>query len=66
MHTFLLDPTVHPGHRRKGIGTTLVRTMVAHLRGRGFDWLHVDYRAELDPFYRACGFEPTTAGLLRL
>jgi GNAT superfamily N-acetyltransferase len=66
VHAFLLDPTVRPDHRHRGIGTAIVRAMVEHLEGRGFDWLHVDYRAELDPFYRACGFQPTTAGLIRL
>ncbi len=66
VHAFLLDPTVHPGHRHKGIGTELVRAMVAHLEGRGLEWLHVDYADELDGFYRACGFRPTRAGLIRL
>lgn len=66
VHAFLLDPTVHPEYRHRGIGTRLVRAMVDHLTGRGFDWLHVDYRAELDPFYKACGFQPTRAGLIRL
>ena len=42
------------------------KEMAEHLKGRGFDWLHVDYRPELDPFYRGCGFAPSTAGLIRL
>src|SRR4051794_34679449 len=46
VHAFLLDPTVHPDFRHRGIGTTLVRAMVDHVRGRGLDWLHVDYRPE--------------------
>jgi GNAT superfamily N-acetyltransferase len=66
VHAFLLDPTVRPDLRHRGIGTALVRAMVAHLRGRGFDWLHVDYRPELEGFYRGCGFEPSTAGIIRL
>ena len=66
VHTFLLDPTVRPDRRHQGIGTTLVRAMVEHLKGRGFDWLHVDYRPELESFYRGCGFTPSAAGLLRL
>jgi ribosomal protein S18 acetylase RimI-like enzyme len=66
VHAFLLDPTVHPGHRHKGIGTALVRAMVQHLAGRGLEWLHVDYLDELDGFYRACGFRHTKAGVLRL
>jgi GNAT superfamily N-acetyltransferase len=66
VHAFLLDPTVHPDYRHRGIGTLLVRAMIGHLSGRGLDWLHVDYRPELVGFYRDCGFQPTTAGLIRL
>jgi ribosomal protein S18 acetylase RimI-like enzyme len=66
VHAFLLDPTVHPDLRHRGIGTELVRAMIGHLKGRGLDWLHVDYRPELAAFYRGCGFEPTTAALIRL
>jgi len=66
VHAFLLDPTVHPAFRHRGFGTQIVRTMARHLTGRGFDWLHVDYRPELDGFYRRCGFEPTKAGVRRL
>jgi GNAT superfamily N-acetyltransferase len=66
VHAFLLDPTVHAEMRLHGIGSELVRKMISHLAGRGLEWLHVDYRPELDDFYRACGFQPTTAGLLRL
>jgi ribosomal protein S18 acetylase RimI-like enzyme len=66
VHAFLLDPTVHPDYRHRGIGTQLVRAVVGHLSGRGLDWLHVDYRPELKRFYRACGFVPTAAGLIRL
>jgi ribosomal protein S18 acetylase RimI-like enzyme len=66
VHAFLLDPTVHPDHRHRGIGTKLVQAMVVHLKGRGLEWLHVDYLSELESFYRACGFRPTSAGLIRL
>jgi GNAT superfamily N-acetyltransferase len=66
VHAFLLDPTVHPSHRHRGIGTTLVQSMVRHLAGRGLDWLHVDFRPELEAFYRGCGFRPSSAGLIRL
>lgn len=66
VHAFLLDPTVHPDHRHRGIGTRMVRAMVDHLAGRGLDWLHVDYRSELDGFYKECGFSHTLAGVIRL
>ena len=65
-HAFLLDPRVHPDHRRRGIGRELVRAAAAEARAAGCEWLHVDYDAELAPFYEACGFLPTAAGLFRL
>lgn len=66
VHAFLLDPTVHPNHRRRGIGTELVRRAADAARARGCTWLHVDYELLLAPFYEACGFGPTAAGLMRL
>ena len=65
-HAFLLDPRVHPDHRHHGIGTELVRRAAEESRAAGCEWLHVDYDADLAPFYEACGFVPTAAGLIRL
>jgi ribosomal protein S18 acetylase RimI-like enzyme len=65
-HAFLLDPTVRPGYRRRGIGTQLVRAAAKAAAARGAEWLHVDYEEVLEPFYRAAGFEATRGGLMRL
>ncbi|AHG92799.1 GCN5-related N-acetyltransferase (plasmid) [Gemmatirosa kalamazoonensis] len=65
-HAFLLDPTVHPGFRRRGIGRELVRRAARLARDRGAVWLHVDYDPALRGFYAAVGFRPTEAALLRL
>ena len=66
VHAFLLDPTVHPAYRRRGIGTELVRRAAGVARERGIRWLHVDYVAELEGFYLGCGFRHTEAGLMDL
>lgn len=66
IHAFLLDTTVHPAQGRQGIGRQLVALAAAEARRRGMEWLHVDYEPHLEPFYRACGFAPTSAGLIRL
>jgi ribosomal protein S18 acetylase RimI-like enzyme len=66
IHAFLLDTTVHPAWRRRGIGRQLVGHGVAVARERGMEWVHVDYEAELEGFYRDCDFQPTLAGLIRL
>lgn len=66
VHAFLLEPTVHPDYRRRGIGRSLVEHAVAVARERGLEWVHVDYEPHLRDFYKACGFTPTDAGLIRL
>lgn len=66
VHAFLLDTTVHPYYQRLGIGSSLVQQAIACAYERGVHWLHVDYEAHLDGFYRECGFQPTLAGLIRL
>jgi ribosomal protein S18 acetylase RimI-like enzyme len=65
-HAFLLDPTVHPDHQRRGIGRELVRRATVLARERGVEWMHVDFEPQLAGFYRQLGFQPTEAGLMRL
>jgi ribosomal protein S18 acetylase RimI-like enzyme len=66
-HAFLIDTKVATDHQRRGIATELVRLATEHAKDAGCEWLHVDYRDELDPFYLdACGFRPTSAGLIHL
>ncbi|MEX0666665.1 MAG: GNAT family N-acetyltransferase [Acidimicrobiia bacterium] len=66
VHAFLLDTTVHPAFQRRGIGTRLVRTAIDETSNRKVEWLHADFGEHLDGFYQSCGFDPTTAGLIRL
>lgn len=66
-HAFLLDTKVRLDRQRQGIATELVRRAVLGAKAAGCEWLHVDFREELSPFYfDACGFRPTTAGTVRL
>ena len=65
-HAFLLDPAVDPDWQHRGLGQRLVARVADEATAAGCTWLHVDHRPELTPFYRACGFAPTEAGLLRL
>lgn len=66
VHAFLLDATVHPELRRRGIGSSLVRCAADEARALGAHYLHVDCERRHAEFYRRAGFEPTTAGLMRL
>jgi len=65
-HAFILDTTTHPDYRHRGIGRELVRIAAGEARAAGCEWLHVDFEPDLAPFYEACGFGATPAGLLRL
>ena len=65
-HAFILDTTVHPQYRRRGIGRELIECAVAEAEGRGVEWVHVDYEPQLRGFHERCGFASTAAGLMRL
>jgi ribosomal protein S18 acetylase RimI-like enzyme len=66
-HAVLLDTKTRGTHQRHGIGTELVRIAATHAAEAGCEWLHVDFDADLEPFYfAACGFRPTKDGLIRL
>jgi GNAT superfamily N-acetyltransferase len=66
VHTFILDTTVHPDFRRRGIGQQLVLQAIDMARRQGIVWVHVDFEPHLQNFYQSCGFKPTAAGLLNL
>ena len=66
VHGFILDTTVHPEQRRRGIGRRLVSRAASEARDRNVEWLHVDFEPQLQGFYDSCGFRPTEAVLLHL
>jgi GNAT superfamily N-acetyltransferase len=66
-HAFLLDTKVAAKNQRQGIATALVGHAARHAKAAGCEWLHVDFEDHLAGFYLdACGFRPTTAGLIHL
>jgi GNAT superfamily N-acetyltransferase len=66
IHGFILDTTVHPEVRRRGIASQLVLLAASEARDRKVEWLHVDFEPHLRSFYDGCGFRATKAGLLHL
>ena len=66
LHAFILDVTVSPGYRRKGIGTELIQKAITDCKIKGIEWVHVDYVEHLETFYYKCGFKDTKAGLINL
>ncbi|MEU3844700.1 GNAT family N-acetyltransferase [Streptomyces sp. NPDC028635] len=66
-HAFVLDTMVTAPERGAGVGAALVAEAARGARAAGCAWLHVDHEPELTAFYLgACGFKPTSAGLLAL
>lgn len=66
-HAFLIDTKTRPSRQRGGLGTAVVRRAAVEARSAGCEWLHVDFLPKLASFYfDACGFRPTTAGLINL
>ena len=49
---------VHPDHRRRGIGTQLMRAALDHLRGRGIQCIRLDATPAGLPVYEKLGFVP--------
>lgn len=66
VHGFVLDTTVHPEMRRRGIGRQLVIRAASEAKERNLEWLHVDFEPQLKSFYAASGFSATSAGLMYL
>lgn len=67
IHAFILDTLVSGRVRRRGIGAKLVAEAAGEARAAGCEWLHVDFEEHLRAFYLdACGFRPTSAGLVAL
>jgi GNAT superfamily N-acetyltransferase len=67
VHAWLQDTMVAVAARGRGIGTALVDRARRGARAAGCEYLHVDFEDHLVAFYYgACGFRPTSAGLLEL
>ena len=66
-HAWIQDLMVSSASRHLGVGSELVATAREASRTADCEWLHVDFEEMLGRFYfDACGFQPTTAGLIRL
>ena len=66
IHAFILDTTVHPNFRRRGVGRRMIKLAVEVARERGVEWVHADFEPHFRGFYYACGFRRTEAGVMHL
>ena len=66
-HAWIQDTMVAKADRNRGIGAQMIEIVRSECQRSGCEWLHVDFDAHLGTFYyEACGFVPTSAGLIRL
>jgi predicted N-acetyltransferase YhbS len=67
-HAAALGTVVASSERYRGVGRELVALAVREARAAGCEWLHVDFGDDelRRSYFGSCGFEPTTAGVLRL
>jgi GNAT superfamily N-acetyltransferase len=66
VHGFVLDTTVHPDFRRRGIALSLLHEVARAASEHNLEWLHTDFVPELAPLYQKAGYRHTEAGLLEL
>ena len=67
VHAWIQDTMVAARARRVGVGARIVSTAQDGARAARCEWLHVDFDEDLGRFYfDACGFKPTSAGLIAL
>jgi GNAT superfamily N-acetyltransferase len=67
IHAWIQDAMVTANHQTRGIGTRLIEIARDQATRAGCEWLHVDFVDHLSDFYiGACGFTPTSAGLIHL
>jgi GNAT superfamily N-acetyltransferase len=67
IHAWIQDAMVASASRTQGIGAQLINTAKEESKRAGCEWLHVDFDDQLRGFYyQACGFTPTSAGLIHL
>lgn len=66
-HAWIQDVMVAKSARHQSIGVHLVAECRKAASQAGCEWLHVDFDDDLGKFYYdACGFKPTSAGLIEL
>ncbi len=67
VHAFIEDVMVDAAWRHRGVGIELVRVARDGAQRAGCEFLHVEFGEALAPFYiDACGFSPTSAGIMEL
>ena len=57
---YIQDVVVDPDFRGRGVGSSIVRTLVRELRRRGTDWLALVGAPGTEEFYHSLGFSAPT------
>jgi hypothetical protein len=67
VHAWIQDVMVAADSRHERVGVSLVQVARNGAAAAGCEYLHAGFDDDLRSFYiEACGFEPASAGLMRL
>lgn len=64
-HGYMEDIMVHPSVQGKGIGTALVKTLLAEAERTGIEIVTLTYDSKHTDFYKKCGFTFCHGGVWR-
>ncbi|RED66149.1 GNAT family N-acetyltransferase [Cohnella lupini] len=64
-HGYLEDVIVHPDYQEKGIGNSLVKTLLQEAHIYGISIITVTYQDKHKAFYENCGFTACAGGVWR-
>ncbi len=62
-HGYLEDIMVHPEFQKQGIGTALVKTLLAESERFGLGIVTVTFEPQNANMYEKCGFKPSPGGV---
>ena len=60
----LFDLMVHPDHRKKGVGSELVKTAVRDLKSEEIKFIQTVFCKKDEPFFEKIGFDILCAGII--
>src|SRR5476649_1219234 len=65
LYAFIVDLLVHPKKQKQGIGKILVKHVIEELKKDKIRLVQLTFNADLEAFYKTCGFDIISAGSIK-